>query len=141
MKNRMSAKCARKDFRRPVPSTRIVASIQVWNRTFVNNAGNGSRLVLICITTRWHIRRYIFFFCLPRNLLVISSFVQIKPHRCSVCPKSFPTPGDLRSHMYVHSGTWPFRCSICFRGFSKQTNLKNHFLLHSGKELRVVDRL
>ncbi len=51
-----------------------------------------------------------------------------------MCSKSFPTPGDLKSHTYVHTGTWPFKCHICHRGFSKQTNLKNHLLLHSGKE-------
>ncbi|KAK7499811.1 hypothetical protein BaRGS_00008902 [Batillaria attramentaria] len=55
-----------------------------------------------------------------------------KPHKCDLCAKSFPTPGDLRSHMYVHSGSWPFRCHVCNRGFSKQTNLKNHLMLHSG---------
>ncbi len=56
--------------------------------------------------------------------------LQEKPHKCSLCAKSFPTPGDLKAHMYVHTGTWPYRCTICSRGFSKQTNLKNHLLLH-----------
>lgn len=58
---------------------------------------------------------------------------QEKPHKCSQCSKSFPTPGDLKSHMYVHNGLWPFRCHICSRGFSKPTNLKNHMLLHLGR--------
>uniref|UniRef100_A0A182F577 C2H2-type domain-containing protein n=1 Tax=Anopheles albimanus TaxID=7167 RepID=A0A182F577_ANOAL len=49
----------------------------------------------------------------------------------SLCSKSFPTPGDLKSHMYVHNGSWPFKCHICSRGFSKQTNLKNHLFLHT----------
>ncbi|KAL2722203.1 histone-lysine N-methyltransferase PRDM9-like isoform X1 [Vespula maculifrons] len=56
-----------------------------------------------------------------------------KPHKCLQCSKSFPTPGDLKSHMYVHNGLWPFRCQICNRGFSKPTNLKNHMLLHLGR--------
>lgn len=59
--------------------------------------------------------------------------LQEKPHKCSLCAKSFPTPGDLKSHMYVHSGSWPFKCHICSRGFSKHTNLKNHLFLHTGK--------
>ena len=59
---------------------------------------------------------------------------QEKPHKCGVCSKSFPTPGDLRSHMYVHNGRWPHRCSVCDRGFSKATNLRNHMLMHSGEK-------
>ena len=50
-----------------------------------------------------------------------------------MCPKSFPTPGDLRSHMYVHTGQWPYRCTVCNRGFAKQTNLKNHMNTHTGQ--------
>lgn len=57
-----------------------------------------------------------------------------------MCSKSFPTPGDLKSHTYVHTGTWPFKCHVCHRGFSKQTNLKNHLLLHSGRHAnRSID--
>ncbi|KAI8437728.1 hypothetical protein MSG28_011962, partial [Choristoneura fumiferana] len=56
-----------------------------------------------------------------------------KPHKCSLCSKSFPTPGDLKSHMYVHSGSWPYKCHICSRGFSKHTNLKNHLFLHTAQ--------
>ena len=48
-----------------------------------------------------------------------------------MCSKSFPTPGDLKSHMYVHTGSWPFKCGICHRGFSKQTNLRNHMQMHN----------
>ncbi|CAG9129000.1 unnamed protein product [Plutella xylostella] len=59
-----------------------------------------------------------------------------KPHKCSLCSKSFPTPGDLKSHMYVHSGSWPYKCHICSRGFSKHTNLKNHLFLHTAKHQR-----
>lgn len=72
--------------------------------------------------------------CLVRCVINDIYFcLQDKPHKCSLCSKSFPTPGDLRSHMYVHSGSWPFKCHICSRGFSKHTNLKNHLFLHTGK--------
>lgn len=74
--------------------------------------------------------------CFNLKLAVKNAFTlmfQEKPHKCSQCSKSFPTPGDLKSHMYVHNGLWPFRCHICSRGFSKPTNLKNHMLLHLGR--------
>uniref|UniRef100_A0A182F574 C2H2-type domain-containing protein n=1 Tax=Anopheles albimanus TaxID=7167 RepID=A0A182F574_ANOAL len=57
----------------------------------------------------------------------------------SLCSKSFPTPGDLKSHTYVHNGSWPFKCHICLRGFSKQTNLKNHLFLHTGDKPHVCE--
>ena len=33
----------------------------------------------------------------------------IRSYVCEICQKSFPTPGDLKSHMYVHNGSWPHR--------------------------------
>ena len=71
----------------------------------------------------------------PKNSLALIQ--QEKPHKCLLCSKSFPTPGDLKSHMYVHTGSWPFKCQVCQRGFSKQTNLKNHLQLHASEEKLV----
>ncbi|KAH7951277.1 hypothetical protein HPB52_007238 [Rhipicephalus sanguineus] len=65
--------------------------------------------------------------------------IQEKPHKCPVCAKSFPTPGDLKTHAYVHSGSWPFRCHLCDRGFSKHTNLRNHLFLHTGDRPHTCD--
>uniref|UniRef100_T1H1P0 C2H2-type domain-containing protein n=1 Tax=Megaselia scalaris TaxID=36166 RepID=T1H1P0_MEGSC len=66
--------------------------------------------------------------------------IKEKPHKCNLCVKSFPTPGDLKSHMYTHTESWPFKCHICARGFSKHTNLKNHLFLHTEKGKRNTDR-
>ena len=64
----------------------------------------------------------------PLHLLFLS--FKEKPHKCEVCNKTFPTPGDLKSHRFVHSGVWPFRCHICNRGFTKQNIARNHMLGH-----------
>lgn len=55
---------------------------------------------------------------------------QEKPHKCDICPKSFPTPGNLRKHRYSHGNSSPFKCPICYRIFVKQVNLRNHTRLH-----------
>lgn len=54
---------------------------------------------------------------------------QEKPHKCSLCPRSFPTPGDLRNHFYIHTGMWPFQCK-CGRGFAKRTAYHSHMHTH-----------
>lgn len=50
---------------------------------------------------------------------------QEKPHKCSLCPRSFPTPGDLRNHFYTHNGLWPHVCK-CGRGFAKRAAFQSH---------------
>lgn len=50
---------------------------------------------------------------------------QEKPHKCSLCTRTFPTPGDLRNHFYVHSGMWPYVCK-CGRGFAKKAAYQGH---------------
>ncbi|KAH6931160.1 hypothetical protein HPB50_022591 [Hyalomma asiaticum] len=71
--------------------------------------------------------------------VIFLRILQEKPHKCPVCAKSFPTPGDLKTHAYVHSGSWPFRCHLCDRGFSKHTNLRNHLFLHTGDRPHTCD--
>ena len=79
--------------------------------------------------------------CVPNRLsCVILNFQQVKPHKCSSCPKSFSTPGDLRNHTHKHTENWPFRCPICNKGFSKQMCLNNHVFLHTGEFLFIFSK-
>ena len=68
---------------------------------------------------------------------MLSCSFKEKPHKCEVCNKTFPTPGDLKSHRFVHSGVWPFRCHICNRGFTKQNIARNHMLGHIAGRITV----
>ena len=64
--------------------------------------------------------------------------LQDKPHKCRSCDKSFATPGDLKSHQFVHSGTWPFRwsCQNKKLGFWSQSYLYNiNFVFNKTKVL------
>nr|XP_018913117.1 PREDICTED: zinc finger protein PLAG1-like [Bemisia tabaci] len=50
---------------------------------------------------------------------------------CSICLKSFTSPGKLAQHMYAHSGEKPFVCDHCFKAFSSKFKLVRHVLIHS----------
>lgn len=52
-------------------------------------------------------------------------------HRCTVCEKTFSSPGKLYQHMYSHTGERPFACSECSKAFSSKFKLMRHLLIHS----------
>ncbi len=75
--------------------------------------------------------------------LKVQKSKQDKPHKCGVCDKSFPTPGDLKTHeVSAHGGGGgigigggaqihhPFRCHLCGKGFAKQLSARNHLIAH-----------
>lgn len=43
-----------------------------------------------------------------------------KPHRCTLCNKSYHYKGSLELHMHTHTGTLPFTCNHCGKGFSQK---------------------
>ncbi|KAF4525520.1 hypothetical protein B566_EDAN014906 [Ephemera danica] len=54
-----------------------------------------------------------------------------RAHRCTLCEKSFSSPGKLYQHMYSHTGERPFACSECSKAFSSKFKLMRHLLIHS----------
>ena len=47
----------------------------------------------------------IWFLKKDRSRFFFTVFFQDKPHPCPECPRSFPTPGDLRHHSKIHSSS------------------------------------
>lgn len=43
-----------------------------------------------------------------------------KPHRCTLCDKSYQYRGTLEIHMFTHSKTLPFQCKTCGEGLSQR---------------------
>ncbi|XP_066970741.1 zinc finger and BTB domain-containing protein 7C-like isoform X26 [Macrobrachium rosenbergii] len=54
-------------------------------------------------------------------------------HRCPQCNYTSKRKGNLKLHMYTHTGYRPYRCSYCPMSFSHNTTLKNHMRRHTGE--------
>ncbi|KAH7907945.1 hypothetical protein BJ138DRAFT_1069585 [Hygrophoropsis aurantiaca] len=53
-------------------------------------------------------------------------------HQCHLCPKSFPRPSGLKTHMNSHTGSKPYKCSVpsCGKTFAVRSNAKRHLRTH-----------
>ncbi|KIM91639.1 hypothetical protein PILCRDRAFT_810920 [Piloderma croceum F 1598] len=55
-----------------------------------------------------------------------------KMHQCPMCPKSFPRPSGLETHMNSHTGARPYKCPLpgCDKAFAVRSNAKRHYKTH-----------
>ena len=49
---------------------------------------------------------------------------------CSYCGKKFPSPSQLKNHIWVHTGEKPFSCDRCSSQFSQKKYLNIHMRRH-----------
>jgi len=52
--------------------------------------------------------------------------LNIFPHKCLHCPKSFFTRQELAAHIRTHTGDKPFVCKMCNKAFARVHHLKRH---------------
>lgn len=50
---------------------------------------------------------------------------------CDLCSKFFTEKGNLRKHMFIHTGERPYKCKICEKSFYHSSYLKIHHRSHT----------
>ncbi|XP_057302344.1 zinc finger protein 665-like [Hydractinia symbiolongicarpus] len=59
---------------------------------------------------------------------------KVKPHKCTVCVKSFVHAYTLKEHLKLHTGENVYRCDICRKEFCQLANLRRHQRIHTGEK-------
>ena len=57
-----------------------------------------------------------------------------KPYSCSQCDKRFIRVDQLKSHMWIHTGEKPYSCSQCDKRFTTFGSVKTHMRIHAGEK-------
>jgi uncharacterized Zn-finger protein len=65
--------------------------------------------------------------------------LDVKPHRCDVCDKSFTQLTNMLNHKKTHEKEPEFKCEACDAGFRKQTSLIKHLKVHTGVKAFVCE--
>ncbi|ELU04944.1 hypothetical protein CAPTEDRAFT_83357, partial [Capitella teleta] len=85
----------------------------------------------------YHLRRYACYICdkilcskTTLQLHIKNAHLNIRPHKCTQCNKSFYSQVQCRRHMVSHSDVRKHICSICNKSFKLRRALKIHSVIH-----------
>lgn len=60
--------------------------------------------------------------------------MDVKPHTCEYCQKTFKFSSNLFVHLRSHTGERKYECEVCGRKFTGSEQLKRHNLIHTGEK-------
>lgn len=63
----------------------------------------------------------------------MTSHINAREFKCSVCPKAFNFYSQLKRHERSHSTAAVWYCEICGVGLKNKPNLVHHMRSHNGK--------
>jgi len=60
---------------------------------------------------------------------------KFKDRTCTICDKRFNTPGDYKTHMFVHNpdGQRKFSCEVCGKSVNEARTFKRHMMIHNNE--------
>ena len=70
---------------------------------------------------------------------------KFKDRTCPICNKRCQTPGDLKTHMFMHSadGQRKYVCEICGKSINDTNTFKRHMMIHNNEfvcRCKICDR-
>jgi KRAB domain-containing zinc finger protein len=70
----------------------------------------------------------------PSKLVIHAKNIHqdLKPFKCSDCPRSYQNPKALKVHKRSHENEKRFKCNECSLQFHVKANLVSHARTHSG---------
>ena len=73
-----------------------------------------------------YIKIYLTLSILVSCILQMDMIMADKRWACSMCPKFFRKPSELRRHEMIHTGEKPFQCTMCDYASNRKANLQSH---------------
>ncbi|XP_050415179.1 zinc finger protein 41 [Patella vulgata] len=63
-----------------------------------------------------------------------------KPHKCTICDKSYYDPKTLKEHIEMHGAKREYQCDVCSKMFINRSRLRRHIKIHIRKNEIINDR-